>query len=186
MNGYVISESVIGNRARLLAQKRSLMQKKEFVELACGRQDICKTHLSVLGFCLGRDGYKLGSQASAFQALLEGLQGAADVGPPSINPSIQHCGYLISLFTFTVYFFVGERYFSFMCWEIFILAACCISSISSNSSFKCPPRKFGSNGSPSYWSYPLLLPLQVERVDVVEECISIFLSAILTHVRYNK
>lgn len=145
MNGYVISESVIGNRARLLAQKRSLMQKKEFVELACGRQDICKTHLSVLGFCLGRDGYKLGSQASAFQALLEGLQGAADVGPPSINPSIQHCGYLISLFTFTVYFFVGERYFSFMCWEIFILAACCISSISSNSSFKCPPRKFGSN-----------------------------------------
>lgn len=87
------------------------MQKKEFVELACGRQDICKMHLSVLGFCLGRDGYKLGSQVSAFQALLEGLQGAAHVGPPSINPSIQHCGYLISLFTFTVYFFCGGEIF---------------------------------------------------------------------------
>ena len=68
---------------------------------------------------LGEMVTKWAPRLSLFRHYRRGCRGAAHVGPPSINLSVQHCGYLISLFTFTVYF-LQERDISHSCVERYL------------------------------------------------------------------
>lgn len=84
------------------------MQKKAWTWLVLFR--IFAKPTSVLGFCLGSDGYKVG-----FRLPLLGLCGRGCRGctrrAPSANVSVQCSRYLISQFTLTVTLLGGDIFF---------------------------------------------------------------------------